>query len=98
MTNLWSKNHPRNFWQCQPDPSYEIWQKAIEDALPVLELDSTQIDIDLMLDSTLEEARFGPDHWTLGFPKSVYYLLKPILPRALTRILRQISAALKKRI
>ena len=45
MTNLWSKNHPRNFWQCQPEPSDEIWEKAIAEALPFLELDCSQIEI-----------------------------------------------------
>jgi hypothetical protein len=96
MTNLWSTNHPRGFWQCQPDLSSAVWQKAIEDALPVLELGSAQIDVDSMLALTLGEARFGRDHWTLSFPKKVYYLLKPILPRALTRILRQIYSRPEK--
>jgi hypothetical protein len=90
MANLWTTNHPRHFWQCQPDPSNEVWQKVIEEAFPVLELDGTQIDIDSILALTLGEARFGQDHWTLSIPKRAYYLLKPILPRALTRILRQI--------
>ena len=36
--NLWSSNHPRNFWQCQPDPPEQAWQTAIAKALPSLGL------------------------------------------------------------
>ncbi len=88
-TNLWSENHPRNFWQCQPDPSDEDWGTAIAEALPVLGLPGMQPDIDNVLAMTLGEGRFGPDHWKLSFPKRVYYLLKPLLPRALTRLMRR---------
>ena len=38
---------------------------------------------------TLGEGRFGPDHWKLSWPKRLYYLFKPLLPRALTRSLRR---------
>ena len=42
------------------------------------------------LGETLGEVRFGSDHWDLGFLINSYYLLKPILPRSLTRHLRQL--------
>ena len=90
MANLWSANHPRNYWLCQPDLSDEAWQKVIIDSLPVLNLDLTKAEIDSVLELTLGETRFGPDHWRLSLPKQIYYLLKPILPRALTRILRRL--------
>ena len=89
-TNLWSANHPRNFWQCRPDLSDEIWRKAIDDTLPILGLDNAQFDIDSALAWTLGEARFGTEHWSLSLPKRIYYLLKPLLPRVLTRVLRRI--------
>jgi peptidoglycan/xylan/chitin deacetylase (PgdA/CDA1 family) len=88
-TNLWNTNHPRNFWQCQPDVSEEIWQTAIVHALPVLGLVDAQSDMDTILALTLGEARFGPGHWTLSLPKRMYYFLKPVLPRVLTRVLRR---------
>lgn len=89
-TNLWSHNHPRDFWQCQPDPSDEDWQKAMEASLPLLDLDIPSPDIDSVLEWTLGEARFGSDHWRLSLPKRMYYVLKPLLPRALTRLLRRV--------
>lgn len=89
-TNLWSHNHPRDFWHCQPDPSDEDWQKAMEASLPLLDLDIPSPDIDSVLEWTLGEARFGSDHWRLSLPKRMYYVLKPLLPRALTRLLRRV--------
>ena len=87
--NLWSANHPQKFWQCQPDPSGDIWLDAIAGASPLIELTDAQTDIDTLLALTLGEARFGQNHWTLSFPKKVYYLLKPVLPRFLTRAMRR---------
>src|SRR5690242_20293626 len=89
-TNLWTSNHPRNFWQCQPLPSDEIWHKCIVGALPFLDLPTDHQDVNEVLTLTLGEARFGPNHWRLSFPKRAYYFLKPLLPRALTRLMRRI--------
>lgn len=87
--NLWLQNHPRNFWHCHPDLPDEIWQNAIEVSLPILGLDSSSVTLDSFLELTLGESRFGPNHWRLSFPKRMYYILKPLLPRVLTRFLRQ---------
>jgi peptidoglycan/xylan/chitin deacetylase (PgdA/CDA1 family) len=85
---LWINNHPRLFWQCQPDVADDIWEAAIARSLPSLGLSETT-HIDLALEMILGEARFGPNHWTLSAPKKIYYLLKPLLPRSFTRVLRQ---------
>jgi len=90
MSNLWSENHPRNFWQCQQDFSANIWEDIIAKSFPLLELNTNQRDVDTILALTLGEARFGADHWTFSLPKRVYYLLKPIIPRGITRPLRRI--------
>jgi len=90
MSNLWSTNHPRNFWQCQSDTSDEVWQKAVVEALPALKLNGVQPDIDSILALTLGEARFGPGHWQLSLPKRAYYFLKPFIPRAFIQILRRL--------
>ncbi len=89
-THLWSSNHPGNFWLCQPEPSNEAWQRAIDAALPALQLLLPERDVDAILVQTLGEGRFGPDHWTLSFPKRVYYFVKPLLPRRLTRLMRRL--------
>jgi peptidoglycan/xylan/chitin deacetylase (PgdA/CDA1 family) len=89
MANLWSENHPRNFWQCQPDPPDGVWQKVVAEVFPTLGLSKAQRDIDTILAQTLGETRFGPDHWKLSLPKRIYYLLKPYIPRVATRFLRQ---------
>ncbi|MGE5072403.1 MAG: hypothetical protein ACM3MF_03170, partial [Anaerolineae bacterium] len=89
-SNLWSENHPRNFWLCRPTASDQAWESAVAAALPVLGLDTANADIDSILALTLGEGRFGPDHWRLSFPKRMYYLLKPILPRSFTKLLRRV--------
>ena len=89
-TNLWHKNAPSKFWQCQPDPGEEVWQAAIADAYPSLGLPDAQSDIDTILALTFGEERFGKGHWDLGISKKAYYLVKPLVPRSLSRKLRQV--------
>jgi len=86
---LWSLNIPARFWLCQPDLPEELWQDAIRKSIPIMGLANDRSDIESLLALTLGEGCFGPDHWSLSLPKKVYYLLKPILPRFLTRILRR---------
>ena len=58
-TNLWTANHLRKFWQCEPDLSDEIWQTAIINALPTLGLREAQSDADSILALIFGESRFG---------------------------------------
>lgn len=95
-STLWSGNHPRTFWQCQPDLSEEIWKMAIAHAMPLLELPES-FDIDTALEWTLGEGQFGSDRYQLGFSRRAYYQLKPFLPRTLTRLLRQKYDSLKRK-
>lgn len=87
--SLWSNNNPRLFWQCQPDLSNDIWESAIAQAMPVLGLPENT-PIDLALELTLGEGQFGSDHWSLSPTRRLYYVIKPFLPRTLTRALRRI--------
>jgi peptidoglycan/xylan/chitin deacetylase (PgdA/CDA1 family) len=89
MLELWNSNYPRDFWQCQSATSDDIWQNAIGRALPLQGLPDAQPEIDTVLALALGEARFGSEHWTLSLPKKIYYLLKPVLPRFLTRLMRR---------
>lgn len=89
-TTLWASNHPREFWQCQTNLSDEFWQEAIITALPNLDLPTNNQDINAVLASVLGESRFGLDHWRLSIPKRVYYFIKPLLPRVLTRMMRRV--------
>lgn len=88
--NLWNQNNPQNFWQCAHAFSDDLWNEAIERALPVLELKQSCQDVDTLLELILGEGQFGCDHWTLNRTKRIYYLLKPLLPRIFTRFLRQL--------
>ena len=85
---LFSANTPQTFWQVQEDLPPALWQTAIQAALPELGLAAKDIDTAIQL--SLGEGQFGPDHWHLGFAKRIYYLLKPLLPRPITRIMRKI--------
>ncbi len=94
--DLWSSNHPCSFWQCRPHVSDELWQKAITSALPILGLGEAPLDINSALALTLGERRFGVGHWRLSLPKRMYYILKPALPRTLTRVLRRLYSRPEK--
>lgn len=97
--SLWSKNRPQDFWRICKDIPESVWTAAIKNASPILnikELDGSQ-DIERILAYTLGEGQFGEHHWELGFAKRQYYLLKPFIPRALTRLMRQVySGGTKK--
>ncbi|MGA7194592.1 MAG: hypothetical protein WBW94_13270, partial [Anaerolineales bacterium] len=88
MSNLWTQNAPEKFWSCEPPISNQYWQEAIRKSIHFLEL-GENIEADELSALTLGESRFGPDHWKLSWPKRLYYLFKPLLPRALTRSLRR---------
>ena len=83
MASLWSANTPRAFWQCQPDPSPDQWQQALQKAVPCLGLPVQADGIDSMLELVLGEGQFGPERWRLSPAKRLYYALKPLLPRRL---------------
>jgi peptidoglycan/xylan/chitin deacetylase (PgdA/CDA1 family) len=95
-SSLWGNNHPRQFWQCQPDLPDEIWEIAIARAMSVLGLPETTT-IDTTLELTLGEGQFGPDRYHLGLFHRTYYQLKPFIPRILTRFLRQIYGGFKRK-
>lgn len=88
-TNLWSVNTPRRFWRGLPDFEEALWQAATLRAAPVLNIPALTNGVDSLLAAVLGEGQFGPDHWSLSRPKQLYYLLKPVLPRSFTRLLRQ---------
>ncbi len=89
MTDLWDSNHPRHFWRCHPEPPEEVWGEAIANAMPELGLPARTA-IESALIATLGEGRFGPAHWDLGMSRRAYYLVKSLIPRPVTRRLRQL--------
>jgi hypothetical protein len=95
MENLWSINHPKRFWMCDPDFPDGIWRQAVECALPVLGISAAGHDMDSILEYTLGEAQFGADRYHLGRIRRLYYMLKPLLPRALTRLMRSVYNSTK---
>lgn len=87
--NLWSCNHPRLFWRCQPDPDGSDWDEAVRLALPVLDLASSPQSLAEALELALGEGQFGPYHWQLKPARRLYYILKPWIPRAIVYELRR---------
>ncbi len=82
------------FWQCQTDISNEAWSTAVRHALPTLQMDVQ--DPGLIPYLTLGEGQFGPDHWRLSNLTRVYYLLKPGIPRSISRRLRSLISHRQK--
>jgi hypothetical protein len=71
-SSLWSSNHPRQFWQCQPDFSDQVWEMAIAQSMFVLGLPETT-PINTALELTLGEGQFGPNRYQLGLFHRAYY-------------------------
>jgi peptidoglycan/xylan/chitin deacetylase (PgdA/CDA1 family) len=90
MTNLWQSNTPQQFWSLENPLPDELWYQAISQALPILGLQVSADDVPGLLQATLGEGQFGDEHWELGTAKRLYYLLKPMLPRALTQRIRRV--------
>ena len=91
---LFGANTPGRFWKLQVDsqPTDEEWNRAAISAsgvLPEAALGGPW-DLDQVLGRILGEAQFGPRHFQLRLAKRAYYVLKPALPRRLTKRLRQV--------
>jgi peptidoglycan/xylan/chitin deacetylase (PgdA/CDA1 family) len=90
---LFSANTPAAFWRvlATPMPAASEWSTAVGVAArllpPAVRRGGDQID-DLLL-QILGEGQFGPRHWRLDARRRLYYALKPMLPRALTRVARR---------
>lgn len=91
-TTLWHSNTPSNFWQPRIDLGQDLWRQACSNALNILGLPNADYDIETLLALTLGEQRFGTNHWQMSFPKQVYYIAKPALPRVFTKNLRRFFA------
>ena len=89
-SNLWQENTPQNFWQCKTDFDEDLWWQAIQNAISILDLPAMPSDQASLAAFILGEERFGEGRWELSFPKKVYYQLKPLLPRPLIKVMRQI--------
>lgn len=89
---LWSSNTPCSFWQPRIDLGLDVWWQACLNSLNILGLPEAAYDMETLLALILGEARFGPNHWQMSFPKQLYYIAKPALPRTFTKNLRRFSA------
>lgn len=90
--NLWQDNSPQDFWQCADSVTEDQWRRATEAAMPFLGIRPQPEGVHRLLECTLGEGQFGAHRWRLGTATRIYYMLKPILPRFITRIARQIHS------
>ncbi|KAB2855352.1 MAG: hypothetical protein F9K46_15685 [Anaerolineae bacterium] len=88
--NLWSQNTPDLFWQCDPNPTAEQWQEAIQKKISLLGLPNPPPDSDTLVEQVLGEGQFGPNRWRLSTPKRIYYEVKPLMPRPVIVALRKL--------
>jgi peptidoglycan/xylan/chitin deacetylase (PgdA/CDA1 family) len=95
---LYRVNRPAAFWRlvAEPQPTEAEWTTSIQAAASALPPGAQGADIDAILKKTLGEGQFGPDHWDLSFARKMYYRLKPVLPRPLTRRLRRLQRTAAK--
>ena len=92
---LYRVNSPEAFWRLIGDfhPTQAEWATSIKVAAAALPQGAQGADTDSILDNTLGEGQFGSGHWDLSFARKMYYRLKPVLPRALTRRLRRLQGS-----
>ncbi len=88
--SLWRHNTPASFWICQQDLPKDFWRDAFIKSTPLLGLSNKQWELESVLALTMGEVRFGTSHWELGPLERTYYLVKPLIPRMITRQFRQI--------
>jgi hypothetical protein len=94
--DLYQGNSPQDFWCVIPEfgPSDAEWAAAWDAAIRLVELPAlrSHAGTAAFLSQVLGEGQFGQKHWDLGLGKRLYYELKPLLPRAASRVLRRIQA------
>lgn len=100
MRELFGDNHPERFWSLRgrrANPA--LWETAALEAAET-ELGSAvrgARDVADILVATLGEGQFGERHWRLGASRRSYYVLKPLLPHAVSARLRQAHSRLARR-
>src|SRR6476660_324775 len=92
---LYRVNRPEAFWRLIGDSqaTESEWETSTLTAAAGLPEGARGADTDSILDKTLGEGQFGPGHWDLSLARKLYYRLKPVLPRPLTRRLRQVQGS-----
>jgi peptidoglycan/xylan/chitin deacetylase (PgdA/CDA1 family) len=96
VKNLYNHNSPKKFWCFEFEIPDVVWQEAIRQAKPLLNINCASDDIDDILKLVLGEDQFGEDHWRLSSLKRLYYNLKPFIPRPLIQVMRQLYQPLAK--
>ena len=93
--DLYAQNTPQRFWRLRADVSPDQWREAAKSAASVLPHDvrAHGDQVPSILAQTLGEGQFGRKHWELGRAQRVYYGLKPLLPRSLTRRMKRAYGA-----
>jgi peptidoglycan/xylan/chitin deacetylase (PgdA/CDA1 family) len=90
---LYAANSLDKFWRplIEPAPSPAEWATAVAESIEILPetVRAATPSMDDVFVRILGEEQFGPYHWNLSRARRLYYQLKPILPRGLTRLLRQ---------
>jgi len=94
LAKLYAANTPNTFWQLLVEPrvSQAEWADAIQVAASILPRNDrcNYVDADHTISMVLGEELFGPKRWQLSWSSRLYYQLKPLLPRPLRILLRQL--------
>ncbi len=92
MSGLYDGNTLVEFWKPEREYAPDEWRTAGEAAVAVLPGGAevlAQEGWDGLMEYILGEGQFGPNRYRLSRFKRFYYLLRPILPRQLTAVVRQ---------
>jgi peptidoglycan/xylan/chitin deacetylase (PgdA/CDA1 family) len=72
-----------------------LWNEAIKNSIKNLIFPQNLNDINLFLDYTLGEGRFGTDHWDLSIINRTYWKVKPILPVTLIKGMKKVFSKVR---
>lgn len=96
--SLFAENSPARFWRPLTQVPHQAWETAVLGATAELPRACRPADgrTETLLALTLGEGQFGPGHWRLSTGKRLYYMVKPAVPRAMTRPLRRVYGGLRR--
>jgi hypothetical protein len=90
---MYEANTPDRFWQFDKDISAAQWLAAAEDAAAELPQSAAEVlrrgGLNGLTEFVLGEEQFGPDRYRLSTPRTIYYTLRPVLPRSATSLVRR---------
>ncbi len=97
ISHLWDGNAPADFWQLEEAVPPHVWNAAVAEAAPLLDLPGDVRNTSDILWMILGEGRYGIRHLGPSPANRMYYRIKPCVPDGLGLPLRRLLGSLQPR-